>query len=165
MKHLSRTRRSDGAIDTVDLIIGVILVFIVPVACFAVAAILGPKGKEDPYAFRNRPKFDVPPDAEEVEARWKAAEQFYLPNAKSFVKNAFEQQDPVLKEYFRSWTSQGLKNAKSALAGLRSFITDEKYPEMRPQFASYLPRIDSLEKQIDADIEKVKALDILGRDQ
>jgi hypothetical protein len=121
------TSRSAGAVDRRDVIIGGVLLFSIPI----IFGFVGPKPKDDPFAFGKRPNIVAEPDQEEVEARWKIAEQAYQTNAKAFVKNATETEDGTLKEYFRRWAMRSLTCASAAAADVTNLLNDEKFPEAR----------------------------------
>jgi hypothetical protein len=154
------TSRSAGAVDRRDVIIGGVLLFSIPI----IFGFVGPKPKDDPFAFGKRPNIVAEPDQEEVEARWKIAEQAYQTNAKAFVKNATETEDGTLKEYFRRWAMRSLTCASSAAADVTNLLNDEKFPEAKTRFAPYLAKVEVLKKQIEMDVARVKKLDVLGRD-
>ena len=150
-----------GAIDTMDLIVGVVLVGLVPFVVLAVAALFS-KDSSGPGAYEmgNKPNLTVPEDAEEIEIRFKQAEKSYRSSAKPMFKRVGEVEDPGLREKLRVWATKALQLADSDLTGLKSTI--EK-PELGSRFSSYISRIQSLQQEIQADLADLKELDVLGR--
>ncbi|HZN59017.1 MAG TPA: hypothetical protein VFD71_13140 [Planctomycetota bacterium] len=155
--------RQRGELDTTDILLGIILLFLVPLMTLAVVAIFSTRS-DSGARLASLSEGEILPDAEEIEARWSAAERFYSQNAKKIVQQAVDAQDAMLKEQLRKWASTVLKNARADLDGVRMLIENDKHPELASRFAAYRDKITGVQKQIDSSQAELKKIDILGRD-
>lgn len=154
--------RKPSNFDTVDLVVGLILLILVPVVCFAVAGMLGAEGRSSKFDFREKPVVDPAPDREEVEARYKTAEAMYAENAQAFLKSLTDHPDSVYAGRLCEWATKSLRNSESALLSLEQLI--QSHPESQGEFKLYLERMASLRERIKADLERIKGFNILGQD-
>jgi hypothetical protein len=149
-------------VDTTDLVTGIILVILVPILSLVVAGMLGVKGSSDKFLFREGPEVDPVPDREEIDARYRYAEDLYLQNAKRFLESAEALKAQPDGEYFRRWTNDSLKQADSAFVDVESMI--KRYPEASSQFQTYLGRVVQYRAEIQRDMERARSLDVLKLD-
>lgn len=154
--------RRRGQVDTTDLVTGVILVILVPVLCLVLAGMMGVKGSSSKFLFREGPEVDPVPDREEIDARFRHAEELYLQSAKRFLESAESLRAQPVGEYFRRWSNDSLKAADSAFVGVESMI--KRYPEASSQFQAYLGRVAQHRAEIQRDMERARSLDVLKRD-
>jgi hypothetical protein len=155
----ARERRNRGAINTADGIVGVILLLLIPLACY----VLGPRTTATPLRLQKEPEVPKPPvDAAEVETRWTVARDVYRDTARNYLAAAATLQDGVLKDYHRQWAKRCMQTSISQLGDLARMI--EENAESRNTFARYLAEMGALKREIETDLEKVNALDILKLD-
>ncbi len=156
----ARTRQA-GALDVVDLVVGLVLVIIMPFAVMALSTLFTQAPARPIVHELGSKQNPLPPeDAEEIETRWQLAEKAYRSNAKPIFKRVEEAQDSILRETLRVWAVKALRLAESELTGFKSTI--EK-PELASKFSAYQPRIQSLKKEIQADLARLKELNTLDR--
>ncbi|MBI4602947.1 MAG: hypothetical protein HY721_13400 [Planctomycetes bacterium] len=146
-----------------DLLLGVGLIAVIPFLAYVLNRILEPRRAVDITVLGGRPKVDPAPDDEEVEGRMRVAEALLTVNARGYLKQAEEQRDSQLRDCFRRWAGKALRTAHAEYEGLEKLITSEKYPEARNKFGEQLARIAGRKKEIEADLERVKAMDPLKR--
>jgi hypothetical protein len=161
MRWTHARRGERGEIDAMDVGGGVALLILVPVLCLVIAGMLGLSTRSDKGDFREKPQTDPTPDQAEIELRWKAADDLYRLTAKPFAETAVSQSSVEFKEYFRRWATRSLEQTDSSLQSLEVLV---RRPDCRGTFDSYLARIGQLREELRRDLERVRALDVLGRD-
>jgi hypothetical protein len=146
-----------------DIVTGVALLILVPVACLVLAGLLGLTTRSDKFDFRQRPETDPPPDLEEVQLKFNAAQTLYLENAKRFLEVAQSSKSGEFRMHFRRWATECLLETDSALQGLSQRI--ERFPESSDLFRNYLARIAQLRQEVQRDLALARSLDRLGIDR
>lgn len=155
--------RCAGEVDSLDLALGLGLLVLLPTLSYFLASVFGTPAPTDPYALGERPSLDPPIDAEEVDARWRQAEEIYSSNAKYYLDAATDaKRDEILREHFRGMARRCLESARAELTKFNAYITEHKG---EAQFAAYLAKSAETQKDILEGLKRVKSLDVLGRDE
>ena len=155
--------RSRGAVDRVDLTVGIVLVLLVPFLCYVVALACGVRTESEEGLFRQQPEVEKPrTDSVEVELHWKVARELY-DVGKSYMSARRDIEDEVLKDYYRRWAKRSLDDASQRLKELAVMI--QWYPDTESLFSEYLTEIRRLERTIGEDLKYLRSLDILGLDR
>lgn len=151
-----------GEVDGVDLVVGIVLLVLVPMACYALAAVFGPQPPQSQVGFGQKAEIKPRPDAEEVEMRWKALEESYSGSARYFTEKALSGKlKPTEQEQFRGWAQKSLEKSRSDLGAFTVFLEAN---EVKTEFLAYDTKARALMQSIDADLARIRSLDVLGRD-
>ena len=154
-----RAPRRQGEVDTMDLVLGLVLLVLLPLFFYFGAGLLG-FGSGD-SKMREKPEVPSPaPDAAEVQLRWTTAAELYLRNGKDFMSMLSASEDQELRQRFLGWTLRCLENAKSQLAELEALI--RAHPKAAQEFSAKLLEVADLGGQIDRDLARVRQQDVLG---
>lgn len=156
------TKRREGQVDATDLVVGIVLAILVPVLCLAIAGMLGVKGRSAKLDWREEVAVDPPPDRQEVEARFRYAQELYVENAKRFLETAEALRNQPVGDYFRRWATDALRAADSAFMGVESLI--QRYRDETSQFQSTLTRAAQFRAELRRDMDRARSLDVLKRD-
>lgn len=158
----SGTRRL-GEVDSLDIVLGLGLLVLLPTLSYFLASVWGTPEPKDPYAFGEKPLLNPPPDAEEVDARWRQAAEIYSANAKYYLDAAADtKNDEILREHFRVTARRCLESARAELTKFNTYLAEHKG---ETQFAAYLAKSAEFQKDILEGLKRVKSLDVLGRDE
>ena len=155
--------RERGDVDTVDLIVGIVLVVLVPVLCLTLAGLTGLSTRSEMYDFRERPKVNPAPDQQEIDARFQAAVALYQQTSRPLLETAISAHTRPDGLFFRRWAERSLEQAASAFQGIEALI--QNYPDAASSFQSYVARSAQYRAQIQKDMERARALDVLGLDE
>jgi len=149
-----------GQVDSTDLIVGIILLVAVPVASLAAAAMLGLTTQEKKTEVRERVVPEPAPDQEEVDMRFRNAQEIYMQNAKPYLDSAQRESDSAIRLHLLKWAAASLRKADSTLVELEGLI--RRHSDSEAIFQAYLAQISQLRGDVQKDLAKVKELDILG---
>lgn len=155
--------RSRGAVDMMDLIVGLALLVLTPVLVVFLAGVL--QKDTGPDMVRMGTKLEAPPDQpdrEEIEKRWALAENAYRTNARAILKRMEDSQESQLREVLRKAAGIALKQASSTYSDLISRV--EQFPDSKATFSEYVQRAESTRREIEGELTKLKSLDVLGVD-
>ncbi len=158
MRQSSFQCSARGSGDSTDLVVGVVLLIVVPIACVLIAGAMG-VGVPPKASSREKPKVDPPLDAAEADLRFQAAEKTYLENAKTYLDLARNHQSNIYGSRYREWAERSLREAESAYQDLEAMI--QRHPDTNSRFGSYVARIGERRAEIAKDFEAARSLDIL----
>lgn len=147
--------------DSVDLVVGVVLLILLPIFCLVVSAAFGVSTRTDKFDFRQKPDVDPPPEDEEVAVRFQAAQRMYVENGKRFIELARNAAKTGYLGTFRECADRNLREADSAFQSLEAWI--RRFPESTARFSAYLSRMAQIRSEIERDLGDVKSLDVLGQ--
>jgi len=154
-------RRQRGEVDTMDLVIGLVLLVVLPCFFYFGAGLLGLGTGASKMNFRDKVEVPPPaPDAEEVQLRWKVARDLYTINAKDFMSMLSVSEDQELQQRFMGWALRCLENAKGQLQELESLIRSDVTATQK--FSGKLMEAATLGRQIKQDLARVRQRDVLG---
>jgi len=152
--------RGHGAVDSVDLCIGIALLVIVPFFVYIIGGFFRKERSSEPPAASSA-KLDAP-DEELVRLRWENAERNYKRNAKLILTKAISAEDVGLRKSLQQMATSSLKNALAEIAALESELAKH------PQFSQYQQQVLALKREAEADLErslkKNLGVDTQGRD-
>ena len=151
--------RRSGQIDVVDLCVGGALLVLVPVLVYVVGAYF----IEDHYVapMGQKPKVDAPPDHEEVRMHLEEATNLVQNNAQHFLRLMEATSDGILRDKYRKWAQMALEEGMSKLGEVTNFLI-KKHPDGDSVFSRELQKITQLRTRANADLRRVRELDILG---
>jgi hypothetical protein len=140
--------RQRGRLDVVDLCVGIVLVFALPLVTYVGARATGLAGPKKVGKFREEIKVDVQPDAELISLRIDYVERRHRETGKVLLRLAQEAQGlPRLKE--RDWAKQCFDRLLGEVATIESQIAAD--PTLKNQLAAQLTRLAALKSEISED--------------
>lgn len=147
--------RTCGGIDTVDLMIGIALLLIVPFMVVAIGSAFKGRDEPDPGVSNNGTPANeaVVADEELMQLLWQSAERAYERNAKVILgkAEAVDEDDSRLRSTLRHMAALSLQNALSELTRLEAEVA--KNPQ---QFGHYHQRLASMKRDVEADLKKAR---------
>ena len=161
-KVRARDARRRGQLDATDAGVGVVLLVVIPVLVYFVGAFF----IEDHYVptMGKKALVDAPPDQIEVKMYLLEAQTLLQANAPHYLKLMKVTTDGALRDKYRQWAQRALVEGLSKLEEVDSMIQED--PDERLGFGSDLQRrIAQMRIRGEAELERVKELDILGIDQ
>lgn len=152
-KHTSKARaRIAGEINTADLVIGVVLLLIIPIAVVALGNMFKGQDPVDIAARNNPTDLDaMVPDEELVRLRVESAERGYERNAKVILAKLQGLEDERQVSALRHMASATLQSALSEVKQLETDLAG--HPQLGAPFHE---RIASLKSSLEAEINKVR---------
>ncbi len=161
-KVRARDARRRGQLDATDAGVGVVLLVVVPVLVYFVGAFF----IEDHYVAQmgKKAQVDAPPDQEEVKMHLLEAQTLLKANAPHYLKLMKVTTNGALRDKYRQWAQRALVEGLSKLGEVDSMI--EEHPDGPRVFSSDLQkRTAQMRYRGEADLKRVRELDILGSDQ
>ncbi|MGQ9592671.1 MAG: hypothetical protein ACUVYA_20535 [Planctomycetota bacterium] len=147
--------------DSVDLVVGIVLLVLLPIFCLFLSAAFGVSTRTEKFDFRQKPDVDPPPEDEEVALRFQAAQRMYAENGKRFLEFARNAAKTGYLGTFRECADRNLREADSAFQSLEAWI--RRFPESTARFSRYLSEMARIRSEIERDLGEVKSLDVLGQ--
>jgi hypothetical protein len=160
LRRVDLSRRQAGAVDSRDLLIGIVLALALPFLAVVLVRIFEPREQADPFAKGKTPTFNIPPTQEEVEDRVRYVEDIYVGSAQKYVKYVKDGADPTLKYHMVRWARKALSKAQEKAKEAEEFIQNS---QVAAQFAPYIERLATRKKQMEADLQEVERNDVLKR--
>ncbi len=161
-KARARDTRRHGQFDTTDLGVGIVLLVVVPFLIYLIGALFIESNYEDKMG--QKAPVVAPPDQVEVKLYLVEAADLLKVNAPHYLKLMKMTTNGALRDKYRQWAQRALMEGLSKLGEVDSMI--EEHPDGPRVFSSDLQkRTAQMRIRGEADLQRVRELDILGSDQ